>query len=134
MNKDDRMPSESEWQIMEVMWAQGGTMTSAQVIDALRNRGGEPMSDKMVRVLMNRLCTRGLLDHTQDEKDARVYHYRVLASRKDCEKEKSKSFIKNYFSGRGNGAVAALLQTTDLTSEEIDELEKLLEKKRKKEV
>ena len=134
MNKDDRMPSESEWQIMEVMWAQGGTMTSAQVIDALRNRGGEPMSDKMVRVLMNRLCAKGLLDHTQDEKDARVYHYRVLASRKDCEKEKSKSFIKNYFSGHGNGAVAALLQTTDLTSEEINELEKLLEKKRKKEV
>ena len=133
MNKDDRMPSESEWQIMEVMWGHNGLMTSAQVIEALRNRGGEPMSDKMVRVLMNRLCTKGLLAHSQDEKDARVYHYRVLVSREDCEKEKSKSFIKNYFSGRGNGAVAALLQTTDLTSEEIDELEKLLEKKRKKE-
>ena len=82
----------------------------------------------MVRVLMNRLCQKGLLGYTVDEKDARVYHYFVLKSREECLKEKSRRFVDSYFSGNQTNAVAALLQSISLTEEQIQELTEILEK------
>lgn len=45
-------------------------MTSKEVIQELQ--GENSMTIKMVRVLMNRLCEKGLLSYTVDAKDKRV--------------------------------------------------------------
>lgn len=63
-------------------------MTSKEVIQELK--GENRMTPKMVRVLMNRLCEKGLLSYTVDAKDKRVYHYFVTKSKKECLQEKSK--------------------------------------------
>ncbi|WP_289285540.1 hypothetical protein [Parablautia intestinalis] len=36
------------------------------------------MSPRMVRILINRLCSKGVLSYIIDEHDARVYHYSVM--------------------------------------------------------
>ena len=67
-----------------------------------------------------------------DEHDSRDYHYYVLKQKEECVKEKSRRFVDSYFSGSGTNAMAALLQSFDLTDEQIGELEEILEKSKGK--
>lgn len=118
-------PSQSEWLVMEVLWASDTSMTAKEVIKKIRER--TDMSPRMVRVLLNRLWQKGVLSYTVDEHDARVYHYSVVKSKEECQKEKSRKFVDSYFEGSKKNAMAALLQDTKLTEEQLRELEEILE-------
>ena len=87
---------------------------------------GGAMTPKMIRVLMNRLCQKALVDYTVDEKDARLYHYRALKSKEECLREKSRKFADSYFSGDKTNAVAALIQSCGFSDEQLEELEQIL--------
>lgn len=123
-------PSQSEWLIMEVFWASNTSLTAKEVIKKIRERSN--MSPRMVRVLINRLCEKGVLSYTVDEHDLRVYHYSVMKSKEECQKEKSRKFVDSYFEGSRTNAMAALLQNTKLTEEQYRELEEILERCREK--
>ncbi len=118
----------SEWQIMEVLWASKEPLTSSEVFK--RMQGTADMSQRMVRVLMNRLNQKNILGYTVDEHDSRVYHYFVQKPREECVKEKSRRFVDSYFSGNGTNAMTALLQSFPLTDEQINELGEILERSR----
>ncbi len=119
-------PSQSEWLIMEVFWANDTpTMTAKEVIKKMQ--GKSDMSPRMVRVLLNRLWQKGVLNYTVDEHDSRVYHYSVVKSKEECQKEKSQKFVDSYFEGSRKNAMAALLQNAKLTEEQFRELEEILE-------
>ncbi|MCM1055280.1 MAG: BlaI/MecI/CopY family transcriptional regulator [Bacteroides sp.] len=119
-------PSQSEWLIMEVFWASHTSLTAKEVIKEVCSK--TDMSPRMVRVLINRLCQKGVLNYTVDENDLRVYHYSVMRSKEECQKEKSRKFVDSYFGGNQKNAMAALLQSTNLTEEQLRELEEILEK------
>ncbi len=128
MAKEEITPS--EWQIMEVLWASNTPLTSSEVYQ--RMQGNVDMSQRMVRVLMNRLNQKDILGYTVDERDARVYHYYALKQKEECVREKSRKFVDSYFSGNGTNAMAALLQSFTLTDQQIEELEEILEKSRER--
>ena len=128
MGKEELTPSESEWQVMEVLWESGEAMTSSEVIGRLD--GGRGMNPKMVRVLMNRLCQKGILAYRVDEKDSRIYHYYPLKTRRECQREKSSRFIESYFAGNQMGAVATLIGSAELSEEQLEVLEDILRKSR----
>ncbi len=130
MQNDDITPSESEWLIMEVLWASEMPLTSSAVIKELQ--GKLDMTPKMIRVLMNRLCRKGILSYTIDKNDSRVYHYAVLKSKAECLRSKSRKFAESYFSGNQSSALASLIQSITLTDEQIEELEEILEKSKGK--
>lgn len=125
-------PSQSEWLVMEVFWASDApSLTAKEVIRKVRER--TDMSPRMVRVLLNRLWQKGVLSYTVDEHDLRVYHYSVMKSKEECQKEKSRKFVDSYFEGSQKNAMAALLQSAKLTEEQLRELEEILEKCKDKE-
>ena len=130
MGNEDVMPSESEWLIMEVLWESGAPLPSSEIIKRLGEHG--KMTSRMVRVLLNRLCQKELVDYIVDDKDARVYHYFSRKSRAECRREKSRRFVECYFAGSQTGAIASLLQSGTLTAEQIGELEALLEENKRK--
>ncbi len=125
MGRKEAAPSESEWQILEVLWDRGSPMTSLAVIEELQKR--VDMTPRMVRVLMSRLCQKGLLGYVVDENDARMYIYSVLKTREECLEEKAKRFADSYFSGNHVNAAAALLKNVSLSEAQMDELQKILE-------
>ena len=125
MGRKEAAPSESEWQILEVLWDRGSSMTSLAVIEELQKR--VDMTPRMVRVLMSRLCQKGLLGYVVDENDARVYIYSVLKTREECLEEKAKRFADSYFSGNHVNAAAALLKNVSLSEAQMDELQQILE-------
>ena len=90
------------------------------------------MSQRMVRVLMNRLNQKNILGYTVDERDSRVYHYVVHKSRVEGVKEKGWAFVDSYLSGTGTHAMVELLQSFAPTDDQIKELEEILEKKRER--
>ena len=118
-------PSQSEWMIMEVFWASETSLTAKEVIKKIRDKAD--MSPRMVRVLINRLCQKGVLSYTIDEHDLRLYHYSVMKSKEQCQKEKSRKFVDSYFEGNRKNAMAALLQSAKLTEEQYRELEEIIE-------
>ncbi|MBD5115711.1 MAG: BlaI/MecI/CopY family transcriptional regulator [Ruminococcaceae bacterium] len=123
-------PSQSEWLIMEVFWASETSLTAKEVIKKVRDN--TDMSPRMVRVLINRLCQKGVLSYVVDEQDLRVYHYSVVKSKEECQKEKSRKFVDSYFEGSGKNAMAALLQSATLTEEQLLELEEILKRRKEK--
>ena len=124
-------PSQSEWLIMEIFWAsEKPSLTAKEVIKKIRDKAD--MSPRMVRVLINRLCQKGVLSYIVDEHDLRVYHYSVVKTKEQCQKEKSRKFIDSYFEGSRTNAMAALLQSAKLTDEQYQELEEILEQCKEK--
>ena len=119
-------PSQSEWMVMEVFWASDTSLTAREVIKKIKEKAD--MSPRMVRVLINRLCEKGVLSYVIDQHDSRIYHYSVMKSKEECQKEKSRKFIDSYFGGSRTNAMAALLQSAKLTEEQYRELEEILEK------
>lgn len=117
-------PSQSEWLIMEVFWERGETLTAREVIKKMGDKAS--MSPRMIRVLINRLCQKGVLGYTVDEHDLRIYHYFVIKSKEECQKEKSRRFIDSYFEGSQKNAMAALAGSAKLTEEQFKELEEIL--------
>lgn len=126
MAKQDMTPSETEWLVMEIIWESSVPLTSLEIIKRLE--GTKEMSPKTVRVLINRLYQKGIIDYTVDKKDSRVYHYFSLKNKEECLAEKSRRFTESYFSGNKTNALAALIRNCELTEDQIGELEAILEK------
>ena len=118
-------PGENEWIVMEILWDSTGPLTATDIIEKLK--GIKDVSPKTIRVLINRLLKKGILDYTIDPHDARIYHYSAVKSREDCLREKSERFVNSYFRGNALGMVATLVQNEDLTEEQLDELIHILE-------
>lgn len=124
MSREEFTPSESEWLIMEILWEHKGSMTSKEIISILETKSD--MTPKMARVLINRLVEKGMLQYNGDPNDKRVYHYTPAKKKKECIKEKSKRFVSNFFNGNHANAIAALIQDSKLTEEELEYLEDIL--------
>ncbi|MBO4998270.1 MAG: BlaI/MecI/CopY family transcriptional regulator [Lachnospira sp.] len=123
-------PSENEWQIMEVIWKAGRPVTASEVIEQVADR--MDITKKTIRVMLNRLVAKGVIDYTLDKKDARIYHYFPLRSREECIRIKSNRFLKHYFSGRSALAVASFLKEGEVSEEELEELSRMVEQMKKK--
>ena len=127
MHHEQRIPSESEWQIMEIIWQEGDGITSAEILQKLE--GHTDMTERTIRVLLSRLCGKGLLTSTPDDRDSRVLHYYAACDRDFCLAEKSRSFIQHYFGGNQASAIASFIGSEKLSEEEIRMLEELLNEK-----
>ncbi len=119
-------PSENEWLIMEIIWEAGRSLTAAEVIEALKGRMA--VSDKTIRVMLNRLVGKGVLDYTVDEKDSRVYHYRAVRGKEECLAIKSDRFVKNFFGGDTSLAITSFLRSAKISREQLEDLKKIVER------
>jgi BlaI family penicillinase repressor len=118
-------PSENEWLIMEVIWGAERPLTAVEIIERLDGR--LDVTAKTIRVMINRLLSKGVIDYQVDKKDSRVYHYYAVQSKEDCLSKKKARFVQHYFGGDEVLAVASFLETTELTQDQLAELERLVQ-------
>lgn len=115
--------SESEWQIMEQVWAYSAdSMGITQ--PALMELLGDKWNKNTVHTFLKRLCEKGYL---QVVKEASPHQYVPLVSREACERQERKSFLDRVYQGSAGRMVAAFVRDGDLSEEEVAELRKLLE-------
>jgi len=115
--------SESEWLVMKAIW-NDNPITSNRIVEALS--GATSWKPKTIKTLLTRLVKKGVVGH---KSKGREYHYYPLIEESVLVKAESQSFLKRVFGGALKPMIATMVESEDLSKEEIEELKSLLEKK-----
>jgi BlaI family transcriptional regulator, penicillinase repressor len=118
--------SRRERQIMDAVYETG----QATVSEAIE-RMADPPSYSAVRALLNILVEKGVL---RVDRDSRQFIYRPTKPRRQVGRSRIKQVVQTFFDGSLEKAMAAMIETHDveLTSEEIEKLQALVEQARQK--
>ena len=115
--------SESEWLVMKEIWSQN-PITANDVVETLSDT--TTWSPKTIKTLLTRLVKKGAVGF---EAGGREYHYYPLVEESVLAKEESRSFLKRVFGGTITPMLASLVESEDLSAEDIEELKRVLDKK-----
>jgi len=118
--------SSSEWEVMNVLWAQS-PRTAAEIFAALP--AGHGWHQKTVNTFLARLAAKGVARVT---KDGNVNVYAPKLRQNECVTREGRGFLERVFRGAAGPMLLHFCEQADLTAEEIRELEKLLKKKKAK--
>lgn len=110
---------------MDVVWAKSPAAASDVVEQLAQKKGWAP---RTIRTLVDRLVKKGAL---RAELDGKRYLYEPKVTMQECVHHASRSFVERVFGGAPASALLHLIQQTELTSEEIKELKRILSKKEK---
>jgi BlaI family penicillinase repressor len=110
---------------MQVLW-QRGPLTANDVVNALT--GEVNWKPRTIKTLISRLVKKGAVKVTEE---GYRYRYSAAVVESECVRSETKSFVRRVYKGAAKPALAAFLEDTDLSDHEIDELQKVLDRKRK---
>ncbi|WMJ81828.1 BlaI/MecI/CopY family transcriptional regulator [Clostridium sp. MB40-C1] len=116
--------SEAEWEVMKVIW-NNSPCSANYVIENLESK--MDWKPKTIKTLISRLVKKEVLAF---EIEGRSYNYYPLVKKEDCIKEESKSFLHRVFNGVAKDMVLNFIEDDDLTDEDIEDLKKILEKRK----
>jgi len=121
-----RLPriSETEWEVMKVVWAQA-PCSAGQIIEALTRRDST-WHPKTVKAFLSRLVRKKALGF---RKEGRAYLYRPLVKEEDSVEAASMSFLDRVFGGSLKPMLAHFVERKKLSEAEIRELRRLLKEK-----
>lgn len=124
----DRLPeiSESEWDVMNVLWASDAPLAANEVVERLA--GVRDWSPRTVKTLLNRLINKRALAY---EAQGKRYLYRPRVPREQCVREETQSFLSRVFANAPGAMLLQFVAQAKLTPEEVEALRKLLDKKGK---
>lgn len=125
MNESPIELTAAEWTIIKAVWEHEPS-TAPAVQEQLARQTGWTYST--VRTLMDRMVTKGLLT---SEKLRNLTLYRSAVTREQAQRGELLYALKNAFSGALTPMVQCLLETEDLSHEELAGLEALIKAKRK---
>ena len=114
--------SESELEVMKVLW-ELGRATSSQIVDRLlRTTEWKP---KTIQTLIARLTAKGAIKAEKTE--TKAFLYSPLVSQGEYRDHASKSFLQKVYNGSLNLMVASFIKERKISQAEMDSLKKLLE-------
>ncbi len=119
--------SDSEWQVMKLIWARA-PCTANEVVEGLKeNIDWKPNT---IKTLINRLVKKDVISYEIDKLDKKTYHYFPLVQEQDCIREESKTFLNRVFNGSANAMLVNFLDDAELSDDEIDKLKHILDKRK----
>lgn len=124
MKKELPRIADSEWRVMQVLW-EHGPQTANDVVNALS--GEVNWKPRTIKTLISRLVKKGAVKVTEE---GYRYQYSAAVDESECIWSETKSFIHRVYQGTMSPALAAFLEDTDLSTQEIDELQEILNKKK----
>jgi predicted transcriptional regulator len=117
--------SEGQWAIMKAVWELQPCATPTVQEALLKSR---KWSYSTVRTLMDRMVAQGLL---ATEKIRNLTLYRAVITPQEAQRGEVLYALKNAFNGALTPMVQCLLESNDVTPEQLAELEKFIQKKRR---
>jgi BlaI family penicillinase repressor len=122
-----KMPriAESEWRVMQVLW-EHGPQTANEVVNALSSE--VKWKSRTIKTLISRLVRKGAVRFREE---GNKYRYFPAVKESECIRSETQSFVRRVYQGAMKPALAAFLEDTDLSPQEIDELQRILDQKRK---
>ena len=111
--------SDSELEVMKVLWQAGDALTVTEIRETLQKmRGWEATT---VKTLVSRLVTKGVV---QQEKH-NVFYYTPLLSEQEYNNWATHDLIRRVYHGSARDLVAALVHSEGLTQDDLAELREL---------
>lgn len=117
--------TEAESEVMKLLW-QKEPLTAIEIISKLKDQ--MDWSDQTIKTFLNRLHKKNAI---RFEKSGRNYLYYPLVSYDEYVKAANRSFLDRIYNGAVGMLFAKFLEEEKLSENEIDQLQQLLEKKKK---
>lgn len=117
--------AESEWRVMQVLWG-SGPQTANDVVNALSDE--VKWKPRTIKTLISRLVKKGAVKVTEE---GYRYRYSAAVDESACVRSETKSFVRRVYQGAMKPALAAFIEDADLSDKEIDDIQKILNQKRK---
>ncbi len=115
--------SDSELELMKIVWANGGTALYAHIMEEL-TRLGYTWQKNTVITLLSRLVEKGLL---QTSKLGRRNEYTAIVTEAAYQAAQTRTFLDKLYAGSAKGLVATLIQTDLLSAEDYAQLKSFWE-------
>lgn len=115
--------SDSELELMKIVWASGGTALYAQIMEELA-KAGRTWQKNTVITLLSRLVDKGLL---KTSKIGRRNEYAALVSQADYQTAQARTLLNKLYQGSAKGLVATLIQGELLSPADYEELKQYWE-------
>lgn len=116
--------SESEFEIMKLLW-KNNPLFSNEIIVSLSDKMN--WSPQTIKTFINRLLNKEVIGF---EKCGRSYLYYPLFSYDDYIKSENTSFLQRLYDGALTTLFSKFLEEEDLSQEEIQRLQEILEEKK----
>lgn len=114
--------SDSEWQIMKVIW-ETPNITLKEISGRVSNCG---WSYTTIRTLVKRLADKGAI--AADKSVANNFKYYPLIIEEECKTKEMKSFLERVFDGSAGMLISALAKDSNLSKEEQKKLKNIIDK------
>lgn len=111
----------SEYEIMKILWENGGKMTVAQVTAKLSDND---WTASTVSTFLQRLLKKGVV---LCEKKGKTNLYFPGISQDKYDFEETENFIAKIYKGSSKSLVAALFENKKLSKDDVSELKKMFE-------
>ena len=118
--------SDAEFEVMDVIWKYAPISTN-EITDRLAKR--KDWSPKTIYTMLSRLEKKGVIAH---EKESRVFVYTPCVRKEQYIEAESRTMANRFFDGAMNRMAVNFLDQKELSSEDLDELQRILDRKRKK--
>ena len=115
--------SDSELELMKIVWANGGTALYANIMEEL-TKTGHTWQKNTVITLLSRLVEKGLL---KTNKIGRRNEYSAIVSEADYQAVQTQTLLNKLYGGNVKGLVTTLIQREMLTAEDYEELRQFWE-------
>ena len=116
--------SDSELELLKIIWASGGTALYAQIMEKL-TQSGHTWQKNTVITLLSRLVEKGFL---KTGKIGRRNEYTAVVSEADYQAAQTQALVGKLYAGSAKGLVAALIEGQAISAQEYEELKSFWEK------
>lgn len=115
--------SDSELELMKIIWSSGGTALYARIMEELAGTGRAWQKNTVI-TLLSRLVEKGFLTV---RKLGRRNEYTAVVSEADYQAAQTQVLVNKLYAGSAKGLVAALIQREAISSQDYEELKRFWE-------
>ena len=119
MNEINEKISESELEIMQLLWHSAGVLPLSEIRKSLQESVGWEATT--IKTLLQRLVSKRAV--LQEKRG--VFYYSPLVSEEEYNSWATEKLLKRLYHGRARDLAAALVNAEELTKDDIDELRKM---------
>ena len=112
--------SETEMEVMQIIWASGHPMTSSELLDIFARNKGKEWKGQTMATFLSRLVEKGVLISTKQQ--GRTNIYEPYMSLEEYQSREANSLLETLYEGSVKNFLATLYDGKELTKDEIADL------------
>ena len=112
--------SETEMEVMQIIWASGHPMTSSELLDIFTRNKGKEWKGQTMATFLSRLVEKGVLISTKQQ--GRTNIYEPYMSLEEYQSREANSLLETLYEGSVKNFLATLYDGKELTKDKIADL------------